>query len=42
MKAMLQNDFAHSLPVPELGLTMADGGDPAKPRPERPEEKKKS
>jgi uncharacterized iron-regulated membrane protein len=42
MKAMLQNDFAHSLPVPELGLTMADGGDLAKPSPEKPEKKKKS
>jgi hypothetical protein len=42
MKAMLQNDFAHSLPVPELGLTMADGGEPAKPSPKKPTEKKNS
>jgi hypothetical protein len=42
VKALLQNDFAHSLPVPELGLTMADGGDPAKPSPKKPEEKKNS
>lgn len=42
MKAMLQNDFAHRLPVPELGLTMADGGEPAKPSAPKPAEKKNS
>ncbi len=29
--ARLQND-AHSLAVPELGLTMADGGEPIEPK----------
>jgi hypothetical protein len=31
MQAMLQNDFPHHLAVPELGLTMADGGEQATP-----------
>jgi len=30
MDAMLHNEFAHSFPVPELGLTMADGGEHVK------------
>jgi len=30
MQAMLHDEFAHSLPVPELGMTMADGGEQIK------------
>ena len=37
---MLQDEFSHSLPVPELGFTMADGGDMLKPPPQKPEPKK--
>jgi hypothetical protein len=36
MQSMLRDQFAHSLPVPGLGLTMADGGEPVKPSPEKP------
>lgn len=32
MQSMLHDEFAHSLPVPELGLTMADGGEHVKPK----------
>jgi uncharacterized membrane protein YcjF (UPF0283 family) len=39
---MLQNEFAHGLPVPELGMTMADGGERATPSPKQPLEKKPS
>lgn len=42
MQAMLHDEFAHSLPVPELGLTMADGGEHLKPTPNKPPEQKKS
>lgn len=35
MQAMLQNEFPHHLAVPELGLTMADGGEQVKPEPEK-------
>jgi hypothetical protein len=38
---MLQDEFSHSLPVPELGFTMADGGDILNPPPQEPEEKEK-
>jgi hypothetical protein len=42
LNAMLQDEFAHSLSVPGLGVTMADGGERAKPLPEQPAEKKRS
>ncbi len=42
MQAMLHNEFAHSLAVPELGLTMADGGEHVKPDAKKPAEEKKS
>jgi hypothetical protein len=40
MQRMLRNEFSHSLAVPELGLTMADGGEHVKPTDKKPEEKK--
>jgi hypothetical protein len=44
MNAMLHDQFSHTLAVPELGLTMADGGEHVKPTtpatPTKPEEKK--
>jgi len=40
MQAMLRGEFSHSLHVPELGLTMADGGEHVKSAPRKPEEKK--
>ncbi len=40
LKGMMQSGFAHGLPVPELGMTMADGGEPTKPSPEQAKEKK--
>ena len=33
---LMQNEFAHSMPVPELGFTMADGGDILNPPPQAP------
>ena len=42
MQTMLQNEFAHTMPVPELGLTMADGGEHLKPSPNKPPEPKKT
>lgn len=42
MQAMLRDEFSHSLSVPELGLTMADGGEHLKSSPEKPPEPKKS
>jgi hypothetical protein len=39
---MLHDELAHSLPVPELGMTMADGGTRATPSPKQPLEKKPS
>jgi len=42
MQAMLHDEFAHSLAVPELGLTMADGGEHVKPTSEKTTEDKKS
>lgn len=43
MNAMLHDQFSHSLAVPELGLTMADGGEHVKATPPatptKPEEK---
>jgi hypothetical protein len=38
---MLQDEFSHSMPVPELGFTMADGGDILNPPPQKPELKRK-
>jgi hypothetical protein len=43
MQAMLQKEFSHSFQVPELGLTMADGGEHVKsastePKPEAKKE----
>ena len=38
---MLQDEFAHSMPVPELGFTMADGGDPLKTPPQAPKQNEK-
>ena len=38
---MLQEEFAHSMPVPELGFTMADGGNALNPPPQNPIEKEK-
>ncbi len=38
---MLQEEFAHSMPVPELGFTMADGGDMLNPPPQAPKEGEK-
>jgi len=42
LKVMMQGEFAHGLPVQGLGMTMADGGEPAKPMPEQPKEKKRN
>lgn len=42
MQTMLHGEFAHSLPVPELGLTMADGGEHVKPAPKKPADDKKA
>ena len=33
---LMQDEFAHSMPVPELGFTMADGGDILNPPPQAP------
>ena len=40
MNTMFQHESTHSLPVPELGMTMADGGERAEPLPKRPAAKK--
>ncbi|HKN23741.1 MAG TPA: hypothetical protein VJX72_02760 [Candidatus Acidoferrum sp.] len=42
MQTMLHNEFSHSLAVPELGLTMADGGEQVKSPAKKPAEDKKS
>lgn len=42
MQTMLHDEFSHSLPVPELGLTMADGGERVKPAPKKPADEKKA
>lgn len=42
MQAMLHNEFGHSLAVPELGLTMADGGEHVKPTTEKHAKDEKS
>jgi hypothetical protein len=41
MESMLNKEFSHSLSVPELGLTMADGGEHLKPASQKPAEEKK-
>ena len=41
MQAMLREEFSHAMTVPELGLTMADGGEHVAPTPEKPKEEKK-
>jgi hypothetical protein len=41
MKTMLHNEFSHSLAVPELGLTMADGGEHLQEA-DKPKEDKKN
>jgi hypothetical protein len=40
MNTMLRHEFTHSLPVPELGMTLADGGEKAEPSPAPATEKK--
>jgi hypothetical protein len=41
LNVMMHGEFAHGLSVPELGMTMADGGEPTKPSiPEQPKDKK--
>jgi len=42
LQGMLHDESAHSLQVPELGLTMADGGEHVKPAAEKKPEEKKS
>ena len=42
MQSMLKEEFSHSLAVPELGLTMADGGEHVKSTSKKPTEEKKS
>jgi hypothetical protein len=42
MNSMLHDQFAHSFPVPELGLTMADGGEHVKTASTQPKDEKKS
>jgi hypothetical protein len=41
MQQMLNKEFGHSLTVPELGVTMADGGEHVKPAAEKPTDEKK-
>jgi len=40
LRSMVHDEFSHSLSVPELGLTMADGGEKLDPSPTKPAEKK--
>jgi hypothetical protein len=40
LNAMWQSEYGHSLSVPELGMTMADGGERTKPAPSQPTQKK--
>jgi hypothetical protein len=42
LNAMWQDEFDHSLSMPELGMTMADGGERRKPAPTQPTQKKRS
>jgi hypothetical protein len=42
LNTMMRNEFAHSLSIPELGLTMADGGEGREPLPAQLPEKKHS
>lgn len=41
MDSMLKREFSHTLTVPELGVTMADGGEHVKPASQKPAEEKK-
>jgi hypothetical protein len=41
MQSMLKKEFSHTLTVPELGVTMADGGEHVKPGCQKPTEGKK-
>ena len=41
LKAMWQGEFGHSFSVPELGMTMADGGERTEPTPAQPTQKKR-
>jgi hypothetical protein len=42
MNEMLQNEFSYNLAVPELGLTMTDGGERVRETDKKPAENKKS
>ncbi len=42
MNTMLKGQFTHTLAVPELGLTMADGGERVKSTEKKPAQEKKS
>ncbi len=39
LNVMVQGEFAHGLPVQGLGMTMADGGELARPSPEQAKDK---
>jgi hypothetical protein len=41
MQSMLKKEFGHTLTVPELGVTMADGGEHVKSGSPKPTEEKK-
>lgn len=41
MQSMLNKEFGHTLRVPELGVTMADGGEHVKSTSPKPPEEKK-
>jgi hypothetical protein len=42
VQAMLHDEFGHSMAVPELGLTMADGGERVKAEDQRPSQGQQS
>jgi len=42
MNTSVRDEFTHRLPVPELGMTMADGGERANPSLKQPAEKRPS
>ena len=42
LSTMLHGEFAHRLSLPEVGMTMADGGTRVMPLPKQPPEKKPS
>jgi hypothetical protein len=41
-QARVQEELAHHLPIPELGWTMADGGEPVKSTSPQPAEKQRT